>query len=58
MIRILDLVDVGLLLLEQACHFLILFAEFRKEILRLFDDTREISRILWSLFRYEAGKVL
>ena len=58
LVRVLDLVDVGLLFLEQACHFLILLAEFRKEVLCLFDNTREIGRILWTIFRYEVNEAL
>ena len=46
LVRVLDLVDVGLLLLEQTGYFLILLAEFWKKVLCLFDDTCEIGRIL------------
>ena len=46
LVRVLDLVDVGLLLLEETGDLGVLVAQRWQDVLRLLDDTCEVRRIL------------
>ena len=46
LVRVLNLVDVGLFLREQTGHFFILLSELWQHVLRLFDHPGKIGRIL------------
>lgn len=45
-VRVLDLVNVGLLLRQETGDFFVLFAKYREYVLRFLDDPREIGCIL------------
>lgn len=46
LVRVLDLIDIGLLLLEESGDFRVLIPELRQNVLRLLDDSCKIRRIL------------
>ena len=48
MIRVLDLIDIGLLLFEKTGDLIVLLAEFGQKVLRLLDHTCKIRCILWT----------
>lgn len=46
MIRVFDLVNVGLLLFEKTGDLIVLFAEFRQKVLGFLVHSREVCRVL------------